>query len=214
MNYRQFFEGEIEEEYPPTWNIETFKSLKSFSKRVAYCNQHLKRLASGSSRIAYKIDDEKVLKLAKNKKGIAQNSVEKDWYVQSSYGDVVAKVFEVDENELWLEMELTKKLTPNRFKELVGVSVENVGLYLKIKDAEDNRRSFFNTSINGDLKTQMEQNEWVQQIYTLCREVDLLVGDFGRVSSYGEVIRNGKPAVVIIDMGLSKSVWNDFYGVT
>jgi glutamyl-tRNA synthetase len=35
-----------------------------------------------------------------------------------------------------------------------------------------------------------------------------------RISSYGEVIRNGKPTVVIIDMGLSKSVWNDFYGVT
>jgi hypothetical protein len=213
MNYRQFF-PDLQEDYPPNWNIETFKSLKSFSKRVKYCNENLQRLASGSSRIAYKIDEEKVLKLAKNRKGIAQNSVERDYYVQQSYGDVVAKVFDVDENDLWLEMELAKKLAPTRFKSLVGVSVEVVGQYLQTKDDEDNGKKNSWRTIKPEIRAELDNNEWVQQVYTLCREVDLSVGDFGRISSYGEVVRNGKPAVVIIDMGLSKTVWNDFYGVT
>lgn len=213
MNYRQFF-PELQEDYPPSWNKETFKALKSFSKRVAYCNQNLQRLASGSSRIAYKIDEEKVLKLAKNKKGIAQNTVERDYYVQQSYGDVVAKIFDVDENDLWLEMELAKKLVPTRFKALVGVSVEDVGNYLSTKDAEDNGKHNSWRTVSPEVRAELDNNEWVQQVYTLCREVDLSVGDFGRISSYGEVVRNGKPAVVIIDMGLSKTVWNDFYGVT
>jgi hypothetical protein len=215
MKYKDFFPetNVVPEAYPPTWNLETFKSLQSFSKRVAYCNQNLQRLASGSSRIAYKIDEEKVLKLAKNKKGVAQNSVERDYYVQQSYGDVVAKVFDIDENDLWLEMELAKKLTPSRFKALTGASVEDVGNYLLIKDGIDNGRKSFRNQ-DTEIQAKLDENEWVQQVYTLCREVDLSVGDFGRISSYGEVIRNGKPAVVIIDMGLSKSVWNDFYGVT
>lgn len=213
MEYRQFFKGEIEEEYPPNWNIETFKSLKSFSKRVAYCNQNLQRIASGSSRIAYKIDGEKVLKLAKNKKGIAQNSVERDWYIQQSYGDVVAKIFEVDENDLWLEMELAKKLTPSRFKALTGASVDDIGDYLFSRDNEDNGKKIY-YKISPELRSELDNNEWVQQVYMLCREIDLSVGDFKRISSYGEVIRNGKPSVVIIDLGLSKSVWKDFYGVT
>lgn len=215
-NYKEFFKGDIDEQYPLTWNIETFKSLGSFSKRIAYCNQHLKRLASGSSRIAYQVDDEKVLKLAKNKKGIAQNSVERDYYVQQSYGDVVATVFDVDENDLWLEMELAKKVPPNRFKQIVGFSVEDVGMYLTVKDAQDNGKkpSSWQHGLDQSILDEMESNEWVQQVYTLCREVDLSPGDFGRVSSFGEVVRNGNPAVVIIDMGLSKSVYNDFYGVT
>lgn len=211
MNYRQFF-PELQEDYPPSWNIETFKSLKSFSKRVAYCNQNLQRLASGSSRIAYKIDEEKVLKLAKNKKGIAQNSVERDWYIQQSYGNVVAKIYDVDENDLWLEMELAKKLTPTRFKSLVGEDVQDVGAYLRVKDLEDNGDNALNR-MNDEFRKLLDANEWIQQVYTLCREVDLHVGDFDRISSYGEVVRDNKPAVVIIDLGLSKSVWNDFYGV-
>ena len=211
MNYKDFYTN-ITEDYPPGWNKETFKSLTSFEKRMKYCNETLERLSSGSSRIAYKIDNEKVLKLAKNKKGVAQNRVEKDWYVQRAYGDIVAKVFEVDQNDLWLEMELAKKLTPNRFKSLTEVSVEDVGYYLQAKDAIDNGRKTFR--MDTEIHTKLDGNEWVQQVYTLCREVDLAVGDFGRVSSYGEVLRDDKPSVVIIDMGLSKSVYNDFYGVT
>jgi predicted GNAT family acetyltransferase len=209
----KFKETFISEDYPPNWNIETFKSIKSFSKRVAYCNQNLQRLASGSSRIAYKIDEEKVLKLAKNKKGIAQNSVERDWYVQQSYGNIVAKVYDVDENDLWLEMELAKKLTPSRFKALVGEHVDDVGDYLLNRDDENNGKRRVRAE-DPIVKLVLDKNEWVQQIYSLCREVDLQPGDFGRISSYGEVIRDNKPAVVIIDLGLSKSVWNDFYGVT
>lgn len=211
MEYKQFF-SDIDEEYPSNWNLDTFKSLNSFSKRISYCNQTLKRIGSGSSRIVYGIDNEKVLKLARNKKGIAQNSVERDWYVQSSYSDIVAKVFDIDENDLWLEMELAKKISPNRFKSIVGVTVEEVGNYLVVKTNQDNRRKSF-ININTDTLAKLDENEWLQQVYMLCREVDLSPGDFGRISSFGEVIRDGKPSMVIIDMGLSNSVANDFYKI-
>jgi hypothetical protein len=211
MEYKQFF-SDLEEDYPSTWNIQTFKSLKSFSQRIKYCNENLQRLSSGSSRVAYKIDEQKVLKLAKNKKGIAQNGVERDYYIHQQYEDVVANVFDIEENDLWIEMELAKKINPNRFNELVGVRVEEVGNYLLYQDAMNTgRKTFF--GLSPEIKKQMDENEWVQQVYTLCREVDLSPGDFGRISSFGEVLRNGKPAVVIIDVGLSKTVFKDFYGV-
>ena len=44
--------------------MKVFKSLPSFAARVRYCNEKLQRISSGSARIVYKIDDEKVLKLA------------------------------------------------------------------------------------------------------------------------------------------------------
>jgi hypothetical protein len=209
MEYRQFF-PDIEEAYPPGWNLETFKALNSFSKRMAYCNQNLKRISSGSGRIAYKVDEEKVLKLAKNAKGVAQNSVERDWYVQDAYEDVIAKVFDIDENDLWIEMELAKKISPSRFKALVGFTAEQVGTYLIAMDDRDNGRQSFR-HLDSTLIQQMENNEWIQRVYTLCREVDLMPGDFGKVNSFGEVLRDGKPAAVIIDMGLNKATWKDFY---
>lgn len=213
MKYKDFFPetNVVPEAYPPTWNLETFKSLKSFSKRVAYCNQHLQRLSSGSGRIAYKIDEEKVLKLARNEKGIAQNGVERDSYVQDAYGDIVAKVFEVDPDDLWIEMELAKKLSPHRFKSLVGADVKDVGMYLQeLEHRYHGKQSPF-WRVKDEVREQLDQNEWVQQVYTLCREVDLVTGDFGKASSFGEVTRNGKPTVVIIDMGLTNAVYKDHY---
>ena len=62
--------------YPFSFNMDEFKMLKTFAARIKYCQARLQRISSGSSRIVYKIDSEKVLKLAKNRKGIAQNEAE------------------------------------------------------------------------------------------------------------------------------------------
>ena len=66
------------EDYPSSWNIEEFKSLRSFAERKRYCDANLQKIASGSGRIVYKVDNQKVLKLAKNKKGVAQNEIESE----------------------------------------------------------------------------------------------------------------------------------------
>lgn len=218
MEYREFF-SDIDEEYPKTWNLETFKALQSFSKRIAYCNQHLQRISSGSSRIAYKIDEVMVLKLAKNRKGIAQNGVEKDRFIQQSYGDIAAKVFAVDENDLWLEMELAKKLTPNRFKSLVGTSPENVWRYLagyhyEHKGKKRELEYWKNKIPTDELKKLEEEDSFGNRMVSLMLDMDFPIGDFGRISTYGEVLRNGTPSVILIDFGLNKSVLSDFYGVS
>ena len=73
----------VDEAYPASFNMEEFKNMKSFNQRIQYCEQNLQRISSGSSRIVYRIDDEKVLKLAKNKKGLAQNEAEVDFGTES-----------------------------------------------------------------------------------------------------------------------------------
>ena len=54
--------------YPASFNMEEFKSLKSFAKRMEYCKSRLPRLGAGSSRVVFRVDDDKVLKLAKKRK--------------------------------------------------------------------------------------------------------------------------------------------------
>ena len=87
--------------YPSTFNIEEFMSLSSFAKRVEYCNKRLKFLGQGSSRRVYMIDNEKCLKLARNKKGIAQNEAENDGYLQQL--NLCPKIYKSDHKGLWIE---------------------------------------------------------------------------------------------------------------
>lgn len=93
--------------YPSQFNLEYFRNIKTFSDRVKYCNMYLQRIASGSSRIAYKIDDNTVLKIAKNTKGIAQNNAENDWYLQSC--ELFSHIINSDDKNTWIEVELAKK---------------------------------------------------------------------------------------------------------
>ena len=94
--------------YPSSFDFNVFKSLTSFNKRMKYCEQHLTRISSGSSRIVYLIDDDKVLKLAKNQKGIAQNNVEIS-LGNERYYTCFADVYDYDNDGLWLEMEFCRK---------------------------------------------------------------------------------------------------------
>jgi len=107
---RENLEEILNEDYPSSFDMEEFKKLTSFAARIRYCEEHLQRISSGSSRIVYKIDDEKVLKLAKNKKGLAQNEIEVMYGQSYDLESTVAHVFEHDENYLWVEMELARKV--------------------------------------------------------------------------------------------------------
>lgn len=62
------FESLLDEDYPTSFDMGHFKTLTKFAERVRYCEENLQRISSGSARIVYKIDNEKVLKLAKNEK--------------------------------------------------------------------------------------------------------------------------------------------------
>ena len=84
----------LPEAYPLEFSMEKFNAISSYRGKVKYAQSLLKRISSGSSRIVYLIDDTKVLKLAKNRKGLAQNEIEADWS-KFNYG-ITAEVFECD----------------------------------------------------------------------------------------------------------------------
>ncbi|MBR4624207.1 MAG: nucleotidyltransferase domain-containing protein [Alphaproteobacteria bacterium] len=68
--------SELNEAAMPGFNLQTLSSIKSFAGRLKYCKQMLgPSFGSGSSRIIFEIDDEKVLKLAKNKKALPKTSL-------------------------------------------------------------------------------------------------------------------------------------------
>lgn len=196
---------ELNEEYPQSFNFEEFKNLTSFRARKEYCDRHLSKISSGSGRLVYKIDDEKVLKLAKNQKGIAQNEVEHTYSEDYLAQDALAKVFDVHEDYLWIEMELARKLTMPLFKKLTGVTFNDYASVLA-----DNRASRgYNPS--QELIDEVWEIEDLETIIRYAGDFDIPVGDLTRTSSYGVVERDGHETIVLVDYGLNNDTLEKYY---
>jgi hypothetical protein len=197
--------------YPTEFSFDTLNSINSYAKRVEYVASHLKKVGAGSSRIVYKVDNEKVLKLAKNKKGVAQNEVESDWGIQQ-YNSIVAKVFETSEDGRFIEMELAYKATKKMFTALVGVSLTELSTYLSYYNYYLTREPSWAKDYHEDKKEIMQENEFVSELVDLCVNYDYnMPGDFDRISSYGLVKRNGEPTIVLIDYGFNRTVCKNHY---
>ena len=203
---------DIKEDYPTNWNVEEFSKLKSFNQRIQYCEKNLVRISSGSSRIVYKIDDTKVLKLAKNKKGLAQNEVEIDYSQDYMMDDIVAEIFHSDENNLWLEMELARKVTSAMFQNIVGFTFEEYvdGVWYQEENLRPRKSSYKRPK--PEKIDEMWENEFVSRIFDVMGSYENFVaGDLTKLSTYGVVNRNGQNDIVMIDYGLTKDVYDSYY---
>lgn len=203
----------LDEEYPSSFDFKKFISLKSFNQRVNYCEENLKRISSGSSRIVYLVDDTKVLKLAKNKKGLAQNEIEASYSQYNDLSDILAQTFEFDEqNYLWVEMELARKVTPNIFKQVTGYSFENFCDLLSIyNDAVNPSKYKHSHRLPEDFIQDSWEDEFIYSVYQYLGNYDVPVGDLLKLSSYGLVKRNGVDTVVLIDYGVDNKTMASYY---
>lgn len=201
---------QMDEDYPESWNIDDFKNLSTFYERIKYCNQHLKKIGAGSSRIVYQIDNEKVLKLAKNRKGLTQNEVEINLSNDSYIDHIVAKVFDSDENNKWLEMELVRKLTNSEFKKIIGYSFEDYSNALRYQKNPQRRIGFFSYSKPENFD-ELWENEFISDMFDFISNYDVVVGDLTKLSSYGIAKSNGSEKIVLVDYGLNDMVWAGYY---
>jgi hypothetical protein len=211
--HNKLIENLMDEDYPSSFDMEHFKSLRKYSERVKYCDQHLQKISSGSARIVYIIDNEKVLKLAKNEKGVAQCEVEIQWGNDSYFGGILAKTLDSHPDGLWVEMELARKVKKSDFKTLAGFNFDDLNTYLRNAEQQmKGRRPMF--SIDQNVQEAMEQNEFVVELVDLMNSMDAPAGDMTRLNSYGIVKRNGHDTIVLIDFGLTNDVYSDYYDRT
>jgi hypothetical protein len=203
----------LDEDYPSSFDFKKFISLKSFNQRVKYCEENLKKISSGSARIVYLVDDTKVLKLAKNKKGLVQNEIEASYSKYNDLSDILAQTFEFDDhNYLWVEMELARKITPKIFKQITGYSFENFCDLLRIyNDATNPTRYKHTHNLPEDFIQESWEDEFMYSMYQYLGNYDVPVGDLLRLSSYGLVKRNGVDTIVLIDYGLDNKTMASYY---
>lgn len=194
------------------FSLEELSAIPSFRGRFDYCTQHLgKHIGKGSSRATFQIDDEKVLKLAWNNKGIGQNMEERKTYTAS----IFPQVYDYDENDKWLISEFVLPAKAQDFKHCFGMSFQQFASFLL---------ACANYRFGKRYWGAMSQNEWLSY---LTNNVDLSefdeyignygnnkftpVGDMVRLCNYGLTQRDGEATIVLLDSGFSEEVWNKYY---
>tara|TARA_R110000823_G_scaffold236351_1_gene362036 strand:- start:527 stop:1171 length:645 start_codon:yes stop_codon:yes gene_type:complete len=200
---------------PPEWEADSFTPQKSFASQLRYAMERAAKIGTGSSRVAFVIDykgRETVLKIAKNVKGLAQNSREADYGLYRMYPEITVPLIdydEVNEEPRWIHFEKADKLTKAKFKQLTGIGFDDFGNMLE--DAESYREGTtdynMREGITPEEQDRIEDSEIFQQVTDLMGDFDILAGDLTKTSNWG--IYKNEP--VIIDLGFSSDVHKQYY---
>lgn len=202
--------------YPEGFNINQLKDQPSFAAKVRYLRSHgLDKLGAGSSRAAFIADNDTVIKVAKNKKGLAQNRVEAELSANVSNDAPIAKVKDSDTDNIWIESERARKAKPTDFKSLIGYPMQNFMKAVRelVDEQRGTRRDWQEYFYLKDREL-YEEMRWTKAIYELADIIadhDLSMGDIDRISSWGVVNRNGSQHLVLVDYGLDDQVWQQHY---
>jgi hypothetical protein len=181
--------------------LKNLEKLETHAARKKYAEKNLKRLSSGSSRLVYLTDDDTVVKLAKNDKGIAQNEAESNPKMKSKY---LNKVLGYAKSHVWIETCYLDKINEKEFEKLTGI---DFGAFGKAVDY-----GLKNVSESSDTKKPKNFDEIIKsdifkELKRLGNKFKLMPGDLSRISSWGT--KGGNP--ILIDSGLTKEVFEDFY---
>ena len=204
--------------YPAGFNMDEMLSLPSYAARVRYCSQRLNKIGEGSSRIVFSVDDEKVLKVAKNQKGIAQNNEEgEDW--KQTYC-CFARIYDKSDDGIFLEMQAARRAKKSDFKRLTGYGWDVMYYWIEYTRGLYCRRGY-KMSIPAQYKELFDSDEWSDYLddYNVFNGIHSYlcdyqlegVGDFERISSWGVVSENGEESLAIIDFGLSDEIFDQYY---
>ena len=207
----------LEVPLPQSWDKTVYRPQTSFAQRVRYAQQRAAKMGTGSSRVAFEIEYEgrpTILKVARNKKGMAQNEYEaqmlSDWYLKGL--QITIPMIDYDEEHdqpTWIHTEKATKMTPSLFKkffngltpqELIELVRYMVG-YLGHPLPEEKQEKYQQIA---------EENEYVNSLIDLIGNYGMAGGadaDFSRLANWG--VYNNEP--VIVDVGASTDILKKYY---
>ena len=194
------------------FSLEELSAIQSFRGRFNYCTQHLgKHIGKGSSRATFQIDDEKVLKLAWNNKGMGQNITEMQTYTAS----IFPNVYDYDENGKWIISEFVLPAKSQDFKHCFGMTFQQFASFISASGKYRFGGRYWNAMSENEWISYLENNEELSEfddyIGNYGTHSFTPVGDMTRLCNYGLTHRNGEATIVLLDSGLSEDVWNTYY---
>jgi len=174
-------------------------AMDTFQDRQDYLEKNLDRLSSGSSRIIFKFDNI-VIKLARNKKGIAQNKTESNIDFESKF---INKTIDHSKKYYWIMSKYLEDISVSDFKKIFNFEFKDFCDCFEyalqdISNVKKKKPENFN---------KISKIKFFNDIVNLANKYKLMPGDLIRISSWKK--NNDMP--ILVDLGLSKNVFENFY---
>lgn len=209
---------------PDDWDSTKIAPNQTFKSRIQYAVSKANKLGTGSSRVAFSIPFEgrmTALKVAKNKKGLAQNSAEvsllNDGYAKQL--DILIPLIDYDDSgsePVWIQTEqatpfankaqLTNMLGVLSLEYLIALADKMAGPSPRRTMTLDEFQSLHQRSGFSDEEID-DAIEVANRIATLSHSYDLVTADLLNYKNWG--IWDSRP--VIIDLGLTELVRVSYY---
>lgn len=185
---------------------------------IRYASDYLDRLDPttgediSSSRAVFTLSSKKVLKIAKNTKGLAQNEAERSISEKSSSDSPIARVYESDPRGYWIVSDLVRPL--KRGEETEFMSRTGVDWDEFVSDLSSTIKSGARAAGS---KLREDAPEFTRSVYELAdkpfsgggnRQNRLNFGDLARIDHWG-VTSGGR--VVLLDYGFTEEVYEKEY---
>lgn len=208
---------------PVDWDPQQMRQQgTSFKSRLAYALERAKKLGIGSSRVATVIEYQgrpTVLKIAKNQKGLAQNSVEAD-ILSDGYASqlgILIPLIDYDEQNrepTWVHTEMATKASEKQLCAII--KCDNLSQLVSMAWSITGKKKYLGT-YQGFVDYLRQKGKSEQDIETVTEYANILadlnsnfdveLADFGRAANWG--LYQGKP--IIIDVGFNSNVLNQYY---
>lgn len=199
------------------WDV--FNNLKTYHDRKEYCVKHLGQpIGSGLSRDVFEVDDHTVLKLGNINSRSNRN--EYAIFKKEENNILIPKVYGKSEDYSWIWVE---RVIPTNENNIDDVFVKVLGVpYFPSKESGDKFTgmypsvygfiNWYDYTYNG-YERAMRPNDKTEKIYQTWAKnhkwfKDLInLMEYGNplefhANNFGLVLRNGKPQIVVTDMGL------------
>lgn len=205
------------------FSFDDLRSLKSLKARMTYCLSKLgKTIGRGSSRAVFNLGDGIVLKLAMNRKGLAQNEYE--YESGNEYTNrIVPKVYNDESDKEQFRWIVCEYATPFRkesdFYNIVGITWDDFVLWLRrmnyhrvdhYRQKQLAKLPMMDNDTAWELAdTNYNLNELTTYISNYSHQG---LNDFFQLRNWGYVQRDGRDTLILLDCGLSNNIAKQYYG--
>lgn len=206
------------------FNPDTLNDMSGPEEMIMALAGKLPLLGQGSSRAAFLLDSKRVLKIAINEKGYAQNAAELELADDPGVAPLVTKIFRVGKDNSWLVSELVRPLTGvKEFQQLTSVPwsflVDFMQFYTVLGDVGEAFESTVAAVVARDKKNRspspgisvrgIEHVPFIGRLFTaLANRPDMMPGDMIIVSHWG---KTPDQRVVLMDSGFTQEVYDAHY---
>jgi len=181
------------------FSFQKFKKVEKFDPMLKYADLHLDDIGEGSSRKVYVFTGNKVLKVATNPKGLAQNEQEVDVFTNPKTKPLIARIYDYDPEYAWIVSELTRPIdSEDEADDLVGGDFELFAEDAATGDFEEIDEFYDDPKVK----------QLARAIHAVASSNNLKSGDIGKSDSWGKT-PDGR--LVLIDYGYSDSVHDEHY---